>query len=764
MGQFNKFVALQIWKLVIAGIKNLIAYAPLTLLLYAVVIYFGMGTLPYLPDVDSTSISPLALVGYYLLLSVPVWGIIQFIFSPIVEYSRNKREQPNRNKWVDTSKNTANPQISDDKPITLTPNNDPLERYNYCVNLAKSLNISSHGSSIVIGIEAKWGDGKTTVINTVKEVLDENYHPHIIDFEPWLYTSQEAMIKGFFNVFLESIKEEAPLLHMQIGGDMESFSSRLADLGKASGNKVVGGIMGICAAVFSDDSSLQDTRRRIDKALGNYNRTIVIVIDDIDRLPHEEVPLVFQLVKSIASFKGVAFLLAYDPDYVGYALGHGDCRQERIEEGRHFIEKIVQAPFTLPVFQQRHKLNHLHSIAKNDGLDNLNNFSRIISALTPTPRDTLRASNKYRNLNAKLNSIGKQEVHKESLYLYCLISLKLPDFPKLLHKYSLDYDQLSLSDQQLVEENIKKYGIGQTGYNEPSKITVGLDRHIEDSSIKEAVVRLCSASTISRSFADMNVLKLVLSQELTEEAILQSEVEHCLENPENCLPTIENRHDQIDDLFQAVFKYTEINLSKGQSLESFAHVAVQLINYDLSQHKSYTLLRNILGNIGFFFLKQTPRNNMSPSASQYDIEKIIIDNIDPLEIGFRIDFSDHSPLLETQQRWVERLLEINIPNPKEDLNIFALIRCIDKANQIDHPEKKTEVSAFIDDLVCSNDFLDAVENRYNDILHPAAPEHSTQFTLALSRDGYKRVNELLSIRNTDLSKKLRGLFNQGKSK
>ena len=77
------------------------------------------------------------------------------------------------------------------------------------------------------------------------------------------------------------------------------------------------------------------------------------MIDDIDRLCNEDIAFVMQLVKNIADFPKIIYILAYDNDIVTKALNHTDG-----DNGRDFMEKIVQVPIQMPMFSEQDLLNY----------------------------------------------------------------------------------------------------------------------------------------------------------------------------------------------------------------------------------------------------------------------------------------------------------------------------------------------------------------------------------------------------------------------
>lgn len=69
----------------------------------------------------------------------------------------------------------------------------------------------------------------------------------------------------------------------------------------------------------------------------------VVFIDDLDRLPADELQEMFRVIKSVANFPNVVYVLAYDREVVSAAL-------DKFHPGRGelFLEKIVQMPLTMP--------------------------------------------------------------------------------------------------------------------------------------------------------------------------------------------------------------------------------------------------------------------------------------------------------------------------------------------------------------------------------------------------------------------------------
>ena len=119
----------------------------------------------------------------------------------------------------------------------------------------------------------------------------------------------------------------------------------------SKGIHLFGGVVGLGAITpdfktieqFLFEDTFEDKKRRLSEQLKRLNKTIIYFIDDIDRLSNDEIVLIFQLVKSIADFPNVIYILCYDRDVVCTSL---DKIQKKM--GEEYIKKVVQVPFDVP--------------------------------------------------------------------------------------------------------------------------------------------------------------------------------------------------------------------------------------------------------------------------------------------------------------------------------------------------------------------------------------------------------------------------------
>lgn len=130
------------------------------------------------------------------------------------------------------------------------------------------------------------------------------------------------------------------------------------------------------------DDLASTLKGKIDNHLKKNNKKIIFIIDDIDRLPKEKISLVMQLVKSIANFNNVIYLLSYDKEIVENAL-----KEEYNSD--HYLDKIVQVRVPIPIvsswtvweFALIQLKNFIQNNAQRYSIDNIESIENHLKSL-----------------------------------------------------------------------------------------------------------------------------------------------------------------------------------------------------------------------------------------------------------------------------------------------------------------------------------------------------------------------------------------------
>jgi predicted KAP-like P-loop ATPase len=161
----------------------------------------------------------------------------------------------------------------------------------------------------------------------------------VVRFDPWLISGRNDLISEFIAELIAELRQ-APdgkkrfktAITKLVG--YGSTLSPLADLVPCGA--VVKGALKIAKDHLDRSESLHEQRRDLIDALSEVSAPIVVLIDELDRIEDGEIRIVAQLVRSIADFPGISYILAYDVERVIQAL----AGSEKLREGGRIWKKL----------------------------------------------------------------------------------------------------------------------------------------------------------------------------------------------------------------------------------------------------------------------------------------------------------------------------------------------------------------------------------------------------------------------------------------
>lgn len=230
-----------------------------------------------------------------------------------------------------------------DSPIKYK-NQDKLNRTKFADSIAVSIiNLPQKSDSIVIGLMGGWGTGKSSLLNLVENNLKG--YVEVLRFNPWNYYSQQMLFSSFFDELIGCLD-----LNSKFSALFQKYKYKIIGSGIELANTIQPGVRLLNNFVpDSEYKTLDDIKYKLDELFKKQHKT-VIIIDDIDRLNPSEVKQIFQLVKSLADFPNLIYILAFDINYVNFALKEWNMNDEKYSHTEEFIDKIIQVPLTIPKF------------------------------------------------------------------------------------------------------------------------------------------------------------------------------------------------------------------------------------------------------------------------------------------------------------------------------------------------------------------------------------------------------------------------------
>ena len=228
--------------------------------------------------------------------------------------------------------------LSSDNPLT-HPDQDELDYSPFAQIMAKSIVNMSPSDGFVMSLNGPWGSGKSTVLNFVVHYLnqyDSELRPIVVQFNPWWFSDREDLIRLLIGQLRTTLGKKD---FAELRKKLATFSELVSNIPSLPGRD-----FGRMAAKLLDKQpEIISLKKSIGKLLLDSNKKILVIIDDIDRLPPDEIRELFRMIKATANFPNTIYLLAFDNQVVTDALERGF-----VSSGKDYLEKIVQVPFVLP--------------------------------------------------------------------------------------------------------------------------------------------------------------------------------------------------------------------------------------------------------------------------------------------------------------------------------------------------------------------------------------------------------------------------------
>jgi predicted KAP-like P-loop ATPase len=262
--------------------------------------------------------------------------------------------------------------LNADSPI-IDRKSDALDYWPFAQSLAKGLVGRTSRDGFVVGIQARWGMGKTSAINLLLQAILESEKDRaapqktkIQKFNPWLFAGLETLVKGYLSelgwAIRDTVGDATPRKTSQFidrlvrgGAEFIGSAAALGAVVASHGTAApfAGAVKSAVSGALTLGSNMIDTRsidamiEDLSAHLGSLECRFLIIVDDLDRLQPDELRQILTLVKTFGNLPNITHLLAYDREIVNAALG-GLASNGLEEDLPTFLEKVVQVELDLP--------------------------------------------------------------------------------------------------------------------------------------------------------------------------------------------------------------------------------------------------------------------------------------------------------------------------------------------------------------------------------------------------------------------------------
>ena len=227
---------------------------------------------------------------------------------------------------------------------TATREDDLFNLSIYADELIRIIDECNRQSSFVIGLSGPWGSGKTSIINMTREkLMDDTDNYEWTEFNPWLYSTEEAIFRGLWDCLRhDSLDPAADDTVKNIFNRICRNSSRLSL---------------IKDLLFDDDISINSLHESLSSEFAKRKRKLVVFIDDFDRTICGNARFLLRLIHLVFNLPNTIFIIAYESTNL--------VNTENNDTKEDFADKIINLEINVPIISYEYRKNiYLEALIK----------------------------------------------------------------------------------------------------------------------------------------------------------------------------------------------------------------------------------------------------------------------------------------------------------------------------------------------------------------------------------------------------------------
>ncbi|MFI8532014.1 P-loop NTPase fold protein [Streptomyces aquilus] len=234
---------------------------------------------------------------------------------------------------------------------------DELDRNRFSDHIVRVINrVRMQSESSVIALVGRWGAGKSSLLEMIKESIDDAEYKQdvearewrIADFNPWVHSDPISMYVGFYSELRACLPGRKRW--SQTRESIGSWMQTAAPLGKLGGIARIdaSSILDKMAEKISGDTSAAAKKEKAEEALRECGVSILVVMDDLDRVTPEELLEVFKMIRLVGRLPNVYYLLSYDEKTLIDVLCRTDLALNDRGRAGEYLEKMIQVRLDIP--------------------------------------------------------------------------------------------------------------------------------------------------------------------------------------------------------------------------------------------------------------------------------------------------------------------------------------------------------------------------------------------------------------------------------
>ncbi|MBQ2276177.1 MAG: hypothetical protein II331_06005 [Lachnospiraceae bacterium] len=356
-----------------------------------------------------------------------------------------------------------------DKPVS-SLQNDLFSIETYINGLCQF--IKNCDTPMTISIQGDWGSGKTSMMNMIREKMEEEICP--VWFNTWQFSQfsfGESLAFSMMAVLLNELGCEKDSINKVLGGVLH-FTKNVA---VGTVDHLVGGyaadkLNSVLTPEATVDYANEIIRLKerfqiaVNKKIEKDNKSrVVVFVDDLDRLQPAKAIELLEVLKLFLDCENCVFVLAVDYEVVTMGIKQKFGEDVSKEKGRSFFDKIIQLPFKMPVAQYDIKKYVAASLMKmniRSDENTLDLFERLIqNSIGFNPRSMKRLFNTYQLLciiSAETSSGVDESIRQRVLFAIICLQMSYENvyayFMSSISILDAEFISILLDSEKIIEE------------------------------------------------------------------------------------------------------------------------------------------------------------------------------------------------------------------------------------------------------------------------------------------------------------------------
>lgn len=315
---------------------------------------------------------------------------------------------------------------------------------------------------MTISIQGDWGSGKTSMMNMIKEKMENDICP--VWFNTWQFSQfslGNSLVFSMMTVLLNGLGCEKESINKVLGGVL-GFTKNVA-IGTV--DHLVGGFAADKLNEVLTPETAVDYANEVTQLKAKFQAAVnkkievdkkdrvVIFVDDLDRLQPAKAVELLEVLKLFLDCENCVFVLAVDYEVVTLGIKQKFGNDVSEEKGKSFFDKIIQLPFKMPVAQydiKNYVKKTLEKMSFNSDSQVVDVYVDLIrTSIGFNPRSMKRLFNTYQLLDiiSKSSIAGMEDTVRQKV-LFAVICMQMQY--EGLYKYfasapsALDNEEMNL--------------------------------------------------------------------------------------------------------------------------------------------------------------------------------------------------------------------------------------------------------------------------------------------------------------------------------